>query len=89
MEKLDWCSITSKILSVKNIFAKKFMQDLQKIVPKKMFACPLIGKMEMVEVADTIQMLNMLPKGQIVVDFNAVLIKYKTLLNATVLLQQN
>lgn len=68
-DNIDWCSFTKNTLGVKNYFSKKFMQELTKILPKNFFICPLVGKVEIVNLNIALDLYKMLPKGKFLVRF--------------------
>jgi hypothetical protein len=87
VEKIEWCEIIKTVGTMKNIFAKKLIQELKVLLPKLVFACPLIGKIELIDIATKFDFMDMMPKGLYIIKMNAVDKPQEVIINATSTIQ--
>lgn len=88
-DKIDWCGLIkpSKSAVLKNMFAKKLIQEFKTILPKEVLTCPLTGIIEMKNVSVKFELMKMLPKGLYIVRFKAADKKIPVAVNASIHLQ--
>jgi hypothetical protein len=88
-EKVDWCSvINSTGSSLKNVFAKKIIQELTKLLPRKLFECPLNGIIDIIDVSTNFELMKMMPKGVYSLRVEAMDKKQPIAVNGSVTIQQ-
>lgn len=69
VEKIDWCDAIKNLVSVKNVFSKKLIQEMKNVLPAGVFKCPLFGKIEASNTVSNIKIFKILPKGVYVITF--------------------
>lgn len=90
VEKVEWCELVKSVASMKNIFAKKMIQEFKKLLPKSIFVCPLKGKVDLVDITLQFDYMRMMPKGLYIVKLNAVDKPQGLVVNTTsIILQQD